>query len=358
MLSGIVTLLFYKKNMKSKKVVKEEKPKMFKKIFTLLMYLTLILSLTACGGGSAINSSSDGNNSSVSSGGGSNVNLKSQIQNATQVLDYSNNSSYYDFDRIEFGLDKYHNPIKWIVLEKNDKEAFLLSDSYSVGHCYDESKDGKVIWKKSSLRKYLNDEIVNDIFTKAEQNSIITSQNITLDEEGKQYISNEKLFVLSEEEYDKYIKKWEHSIGWLRQISKTTYEHTYDISYHYKDYDKNRYSYRRGRDLFIDLVTNEEISLESFWDDSSKWYWSNDVKHKIIHSKYYKPNEEEKKKNDIQSSQSSWIVEDANYIGNLPYEQYKYSAPYIDWIYADGTGKENPDVPTEKPAYIAIRVKY
>ena len=127
---------------------------MFKKIFTLLMYLTLILSLTACGGGSAINSSSDGNNSSVSSGGGSNVNLKSQIQNATQVLDYSNNSSYYDFDRIEFGLDKYHNPIKWIVLEKNEdvrkvKYNILWGKEYSNEEKTKMAVDDLKLWIES-----------------------------------------------------------------------------------------------------------------------------------------------------------------------------------------------------------------
>ena len=90
---------------------------MFKKFLSVILSLILVVGLVACGGGSATNSSS----------GGSNTNLKSQIQNCTTIAEYPEKTSVDQMDTITFGSDSNSDPIEWIVLEKEEDKALLLS---------------------------------------------------------------------------------------------------------------------------------------------------------------------------------------------------------------------------------------
>ena len=80
-----------------------EETKMFKKLLTLLMSLTLILTVTACGGGSTTVkvTNEDGSTQTVVL-----ESLKPQLQNVTPMTDYAGNTSIDQMDYVTFGLDE------------------------------------------------------------------------------------------------------------------------------------------------------------------------------------------------------------------------------------------------------------
>ena len=213
-----------------------EETKMFKKFLSVTLSLLLVVGLVACGGGSATNSSSDGDNSSVSSGGGANANLKSQIQNCTPMVDYAGNTSVDQMDTITFGLDSNSEPIEWIVLEKEGNKALLLSKYLLASHEYnDENVD--ITWEKCTCRNWLNSDFMKQIFSKKEQNSILTTDVINSDNAkyGTKGGSNtkDKMFLLSIDEFKKYFNEGDQSVaiykngsnGWWWLRSPGSYQH-------------------------------------------------------------------------------------------------------------------------------------
>ena len=181
---------------------------MFKKILTLLMSMALILSLTACGGGSTTVkvTNEDGSTQTVVL-----ESLKPQLQNVTPMTDYAGNTSIDQMDYVTFGLDENSQPIEWIVLEKSNNKALLLSKYVLTSHTYnDESVD--ITWENCTMRKWLNSEYINTIFSKKEQGSIITSDviNNVINYGNAEYgtkggnNTKDKLFLLSLDEVNKY----------------------------------------------------------------------------------------------------------------------------------------------------------
>lgn len=200
---------------------------MLKKFSSVILSLLLVVGLVACGGGSATNSSSDGDNSSVSSGGGSNANLKSQIQNCTPITEYTENTSVDQMDTIIFGMDKNGDTIEWIVLEKSNNKALLLSKYLLTSHMYNDEKVD-ITWENCTMRKWLNSEYINTIFSKKEQGSILTADVNNNDGYGTKGGNNtkDKLFILSIDEVENYFitdhqkvatyKGSEPHVWWLR----------------------------------------------------------------------------------------------------------------------------------------------
>ena len=177
---------------------------MFKKILTLLMSMALILSLTACGGGSTTVkvTNDDGSTSTIVIEA-----LKSQLQNVTPITDYAGNTSIDQMNYVTFGLDENSEPLEWIVLEKSNNKALLLSKYLLTSHVYnDENVD--ITWENCTMRKWLNSEYINTIFSKKEQGSILTTDVINND--NAQYgtkggnNTKDKLFLLSIDEVNKY----------------------------------------------------------------------------------------------------------------------------------------------------------
>lgn len=177
---------------------------MFKKILILLMPLTLILTVAACGSGATTIkvTNEDGSTQTVVI-----ESLNPQLQNVTPITDYVGNTSIDQMDTITFGLDKKSEPIEWIVLEKGNGKALLLSKYILTNHVYnDESVD--VTWENCTLRKWLNSEYINTLFSKKEQGSILTTDVINND--NARYGTNggnntkDKLFLLSIDEVNKY----------------------------------------------------------------------------------------------------------------------------------------------------------
>lgn len=180
---------------------------MLKKILTLLMSMTLILSITACGGGSDTNSSSDGGNSSVSSDSGFSADLKSQIQNCTPIIDYEKNTSVDQMDTVTFGTDSHGEPIEWIVLEKEGYRALLLSKYLLVSHEYN-NLNVDITWEESTCRKWLNSDFIKQIFSEKEQESIMISyvhnnDNTKYNTKGGND-TQDRIFLLGIREVNKY----------------------------------------------------------------------------------------------------------------------------------------------------------
>ena len=177
---------------------------MFKKILTLLMSMTLILSLTACGGGSTTVkvTNDDGSTKTVAI-----ESLKPQLQNATPITDYAGNTSIDQMDYVTFGHDKNSQPIEWLVLEKSNGKALLLSKYILTNHRYNDERVD-ITWENCTMRKWLNSEYINTIFSKKEQGSILTTDVINNDNAqfGTKGGNNtkDKLFLLSIDEVNKY----------------------------------------------------------------------------------------------------------------------------------------------------------
>ena len=164
---------------------------MFKKNLMVLISLILILSLTACAGGSAVNHSSDGGNSSVSSDSGFRANLKAQIQNCTPIVDYEKNTSVDKMDTVTFGLDSNGEPIEWIVLEKDERTAKLLSKYLLDSHRYNDEQELDITWENSTCGKWLNSDFMKRTFSEKEQDSIMNIFLLSIDE-LKKYFKSQK----------------------------------------------------------------------------------------------------------------------------------------------------------------------
>ena len=171
---------------------------MQKKLLTLLMSMTFALSIAACGGGSTTVkvTNEDGSTQTIVL-----ESLKLQIQNVTPITDYAGNTSIDQMDYVTFGLNEKSEPIEWIVLEKSNNKALLLSKYVLTSHAY-------ITWENCTMRKWLNSEYINTIFSKKEQGSILTTDVINNDnaEYGTKGGNNtkDKLFLLSIDEVNKY----------------------------------------------------------------------------------------------------------------------------------------------------------
>ena len=66
------------------------------------------------------------------------------------------------------------DPIYWKVYDKRDDQVLLIADNVIDGQRFN-SEDVSVNWADSSLRKYLNEEFYQKVFTEQEKDLILTS---------------------------------------------------------------------------------------------------------------------------------------------------------------------------------------
>ena len=236
---------------------------MFKKILTLLMSMTLILTIIACGSGTTTVkvTNEDGSIQTVVL-----ESLKPQLQNVTPMTDYAGNTSIDQMDYVTFGLDEKSEPIEWIVLEKSNNKALLLSKYVLTSHVYnDEYVD--ITWENCTMRKWLNSEYINTIFSKKEQGSILTTYVINNDNAkyGTKGGNNtkDKLFLLSIDEVNKYFSSDNQRVAtykfgssthwWLRSPGSRQYNAA--VVYYDGDLDEN------GNSVDNDLVLGVRPAL-------------------------------------------------------------------------------------------------
>ncbi len=146
--------------------------------------------------------------------------LSSLINNATPVTSYSSDTTVEEMSTVKFGSypqsdesGKTKDPIEWIVLDKQDGKALLLSKYILDNKSYHYRKEGEeevrdITWKDCFLREWLNTTFMKEAFSKVEQDSIQTI-NLINNDNAKYNISGgenteDKIFCLSIDEINKY----------------------------------------------------------------------------------------------------------------------------------------------------------
>ena len=107
--------------------------------------------------------------------------------------------------------DNYMNgqeEIEWIVLEEENNKVLILS-KYVLDYAPYNYERSKVSWENSSVRQWLNSEFKTTAFQEEEQKGIcfVTNTNGINEEYGTSSgaDTNDEIFLLSAEEYNKYL---------------------------------------------------------------------------------------------------------------------------------------------------------
>ncbi|MBP3201060.1 MAG: hypothetical protein J6M39_05385 [Lachnospiraceae bacterium] len=195
---------------------------MIKKILSIIMICSSMIYLCSCG-------SSTGNSG-----------LSSQIKKAKAITSYNDTATIEEVDLVTFGMGEKNNPIEWVVLEKKNGMALLLSKDLVDSREYDgKLKDEKnwgsplrdITWEMSAIREWLNKDFIDTAFSKSEQEiinntKVETNDNIEYGTSGGND-TTDKLFLLSVEELNKYFKTSRlarfknNRIWWLRTPGAT-----------------------------------------------------------------------------------------------------------------------------------------
>ena len=97
--------------------------------------------------------------------------------------------------------------IVWLVLDKKDDKVLLISKYALADKEFDEGRT-YTTWEKSSLRKWLNEDFINDAFNSEEQSKLQIT-NVSADKNPKLDVDSgnattDKVFLLSAVEVEKY----------------------------------------------------------------------------------------------------------------------------------------------------------
>ncbi|WP_337563157.1 DUF6273 domain-containing protein [Phascolarctobacterium succinatutens] len=98
-------------------------------------------------------------------------------------------------------------PVEWQVLDVKDGKALVISKYGLINHEYNEKWTGAT-WETCTLRKWLNDTFIKDIFS-AEEMKAVTLSDVSADKNPR-YNTNQgndtkdKLFLLSIKEVEQY----------------------------------------------------------------------------------------------------------------------------------------------------------
>ena len=148
----------------------------------------------------------------------------------------------------------------WRVLEKKDGKVLLLKDN-SLGSTPFDEKGQNVTWENSSVRKWLNNDFLQESFTENERKSILET-NVKNTPNATYHTSagkdtKDKLFLLSCDEVKKYYDAVHEtrSCWWLRTPGAAANS----MSFVYKDKTIMDYGYE---------VTNDKITVKpAMWVD-------------------------------------------------------------------------------------------
>ena len=115
--------------------------------------------------------------------------------------------------------------LQWVVLEY-DKEAqkALLITKFSIDCVVYQDNYGGVTWETSDMREWLNQKFFEDAFDRDElkiiaESCIETPNNLKYDTKGGRE-TVDKIFLLSDEEFGKYLKETEYAVGYTTQYAR------------------------------------------------------------------------------------------------------------------------------------------
>ncbi|WP_406038776.1 DUF6273 domain-containing protein [Succinimonas sp.] len=125
-----------------------------------------------------------------------------------------NGTKYSPMQFIKFGSYRQHDaqskePIEWVVLEANDQDALLVS-RYGLDCKKYHRYWADIAWENCDLRKWLNDEFLNEAFSEEELQRIKLSEVVN-DDNPKHRIrggnnTQDRVFCLSLAEAERYFK--------------------------------------------------------------------------------------------------------------------------------------------------------
>ena len=120
-----------------------------------------------------------------------------------------------------------HEKIEWIVLEKSNNEALLISKNLLAQEEYTNSLVSNISWKDCSLRVWLNKDFMKKAFSSKESQKIVPTTN------GKNVV--DYVFLLNEAEAKKYFSSDEERIA---EYSPYVYTDKSDTSWWLRDTGK------------------------------------------------------------------------------------------------------------------------
>ena len=161
-----------------------------------------------------------------------NMNAYSNCNNSLSVGDIIKFGNYFIND------NKTKEPIEWRVLEvSNDRALLITKDAIDCKPYNNESRN--ITWEECSLRQWLNNEFINQAFSKEEQNEIIltniSNPNNTYFEKwsGKKAWggnnTKDKIFLLSIDEAEKYFKGIKDTVCKATNYAKQQRAYTADF---------------------------------------------------------------------------------------------------------------------------------
>lgn len=118
--------------------------------------------------------------------------------------------------------------IEWIVLDKTDDKLLLVSKYALDCRPYNDAEE-EVTWETCDLRSWLNGEFLNTAFSPAEQSKISETSLENKGNSNPEYCRNggsdtlDKVFILSEEEFDKYFDAGDSGNGISCRCKATPY---------------------------------------------------------------------------------------------------------------------------------------
>ncbi len=132
-------------------------------------------------------------------------------------------------DKITFGSypfyeDGREKAIDWIILDIDKNNNALVISDYALDNVNYNDQYVDITWENSTIRKWLNERFINDAFTPDQQSKIIKSRiankdNARYNTKGGN-ATNDKLFLLSIEEANKYFKSDESRIAYPTSYAK------------------------------------------------------------------------------------------------------------------------------------------
>ncbi|MBR2783462.1 MAG: hypothetical protein IKD93_04645 [Firmicutes bacterium] len=105
--------------------------------------------------------------------------------------------SYYQSDPAR------KEPIEWIVIEKTDTYATLISKSILCEKAFDEETAAGWTWRNSTLRSWLNSEFLNEAFSASEQRALLPDEDgcpvfiLNSDEAGRLMTEEQRAAVMT-----------------------------------------------------------------------------------------------------------------------------------------------------------------
>ena len=116
-------------------------------------------------------------------------------------------------------------PLEWVVLDYDAEEnKTLIITLYAIDSLVYEAKYGATTWETSDARKWLNRNFIKKAFTDSELEMIIESDientnNLRYKTKGGN-VTTDKVFILSDAEFNKYLRGTDNAIGYTTQHAR------------------------------------------------------------------------------------------------------------------------------------------